>query len=421
MASAKFYLKDKTAEKTSIQMHFHFDGQKVKLGTGLVINSQQWNPKTQRAKTSKLMVDHVSFNGRLSQLEKGAEDIHRKFLLETGMEPLKDELKERLETVLLGKNKPERITLHKFIDDFIEYKAKVVKPATIKVYKTTRKHLETYEKKARRTLDFKDVDLSFYDKFVAFLVDDLAINLNSRSKYISTVSAFMNEAFERGYHENQSFKKFKAPRKPAHNIYLGEQEISKIYELNLGTTQGLDKVRDLFVIGCYTGLRFSDYTKLETGAINAEQGILTIHTRKTEEVVSIPLHYRVKEILAKYSNTLPESISNQKTNSALKKIGELAGLVDKESVVSFEGGKRIITPTERYKLIKTHTARRSFATNAYLAKVPVLAIMKITGHKTEREFMKYIKVSSQENAISLTEHAFFTGEREESRTLKIAN
>ena len=225
MASAKFYLKDKTAEKTSIQMHFHFNGEKVKLGTGLTIRPQLWNPKTQRAKTSKQMVDHVSFNGRISQLAKGAEDIHRKFLLEMKGEPTRTELKEQLEKELLGKHQGERVTLKSFIVDFIEYKQNVVKPATIKVYRTTKKHLEAYEKKAKRTLDFKDIDLSFYDKFVAFLVDELGVNLNSRSKYISTLSGFMNEAYERGHHENEAYRKFKAPRKPAHNIYLTEDEI----------------------------------------------------------------------------------------------------------------------------------------------------------------------------------------------------
>ena len=55
----------------------------------------------------------------------------------------------------------------------------------------------------------------------------------------------------------------------------------------------------------------------------------------------------------------------------------------------------------------TYTARRSFATNAYLAGLPPISIMKITGHKTESSFMKYIKISEKENAIQLKGHEFF--------------
>ena len=69
----------------------------------------------------------------------------------------------------------------------------------------------------------------------------------------------------------------------------------------------------------------------------------------------------------------------------------------------------LVTRTvSKWELVTSHTARRSFATNAFLNDVPALAIMQITGHRTESAFMKYIRMSPKDNAIKLQSHKFFT-------------
>ena len=148
-------------------------------------------------------------------------------------------------------------------------------------------------------------------------------------------------------------------------------------------------------MGCETGLRFSDFSQISEENIQTINGVdlLRMVQQKTEDNVTIPLKTIAKAILKKYDNKLPKAITNQKMNLYLKELCELAEL---DEVITLRRGGGVVTD-KKYNLISTHTARRSFATNAYLARVPSIAIMKITGHRSEKSFLKYIKVDSLES------------------------
>lgn len=219
----------------------------------------------------------------------------------------------------------------------------------------------------------------------------------------------MNEAVERGLTSNLIFrsKRFKTIHENSEGIYLSVEDLSKIAKHDLSNNLRLDRVRDLFLIGCYTGLRFSDLTKLKEENFIQNGTQAKIKTEKTGQIVIIPLNTIVKTLLNKYDGVPPSAISNQKMNAYLKEIGELAE-IDEEVLISLtKGGKNQSTSFKKYELITVHTARRSFATNAFLNDVPSISIMKITGHRTENAFMKYIKISQEENANKLTDHPFF--------------
>lgn len=210
---------------------------------------------------------------------------------------------------------------------------------------------------------------------------------------------------DRGINQKLDFKskRFKVTTEDTESIYLNEAEIQKLNDLSLKDKIKLERVRDLFIVGCYTGLRFSDFTQIK--AENIKDGYFNIRTQKTDEFVSIPIHPMVKAIMMKYENeylnSLPPSISNQKMNEHLKKIGEMAELNDYVITSQTKGTLRVETKSKKYELITTHTARRSFATNLYLSGFPAISIMKITGHKTEKAFLRYIKMKPQENAMKL--------------------
>ena len=163
------------------------------------------------------------------------------------------------------------------------------------------------------------------------------------------------------------------------------------------------------MVGCWTGLRFSDFSRIE--AENIQTNTITIKTQKTGKLVIIPIHWTLKMIMSKYkrktANSLPPSISQQKLNTYIKEVGEKVGLKEMVMISKIKGGKRIDNSFPKYKLITTHTARRSFATNAFKNGIPSIAIMKITGHTTEKAFLKYIKISEKENAEMLLQHDFF--------------
>ena len=124
---------------------------------------------------------------------------------------------------------------------------------------------------------------------------------------------------------------------------------------------------------------------------------------KTVEFVTIPMHSMVKEIITKYNGEVPSSLSNQKMNEYLKDIGEAAELDEKRIIVKTKGGEREEKTFSKFQLITTHTARRSFATNLYNQGFPSIYIMKITGHRTEKAFLKYIKIEQEEAANKLME------------------
>jgi integrase len=155
-------------------------------------------------------------------------------------------------------------------------------------------------------------------------------------------------------------------------------------------------VRDLLIVGCWTGVRFSDISQITPDAI--EDYIIYIKQSKTGGKVAIPVHDYVKAILDKYDGSLPPSISNQRFNEYLKEVVKKAKVKDIVHKAITKGGVTRSKSYSKWELVTTHTGRRSFATNNYLMGVPTLTIMAITGHKTESSFLKYIKVTPTEHA-----------------------
>ena len=312
-------------------------------------------------------------------------------------------LRDKLDSIRHGKK--ERLTLFAFIDSFIDSVSSSKKASTISVYRTTVKHLLAFEKHSRQKLDFESMNLDFYNDFSDYLIREKGFSTNSIGKYIKTIKVFLNEATDRGINQKLDFKskRFKVTTEDTESIYLNESEILKLNDLSLKDKIKLERVRDLFIVGCYTGLRFSDFTQIK--AENIKDGYFNIRTQKTDEFVSIPIHPMVKAIMMKYENeylnSLPPAISNQKMNEHLKKIGEMAEINDDVITSQTKGTLRVETKSKKYELITTHTARRSFATNLYLSGFPAISIMKITGHKTEKAFLRYIKMKPQENAMKL--------------------
>ena len=187
------------------------------------------------------------------------------------------------------------------------------------------------------------------------------------------------------------------------------EELERIRGLNLTQSPSLERVRDLFLIGCYTGLRYSDFIKIQPENITIEGNgqYLEMLTQKTSQRVVIPLKPIVLEILNKYEGSIPKPLSNQKMNQYLKVIGKEAGITNKILVIRTKAGIRSEKLVPKYELIRTHTCRKSFAANAFRSGLSTLSIMKITGHKTETQFFKYVRITEQENASNLINHEFF--------------
>jgi integrase len=295
-----------------------------------------------------------------------------------------------------------------FVEQYIESSKINKKKATITSYKSILKHLREFEKYSGEPLTFDSFGLQFYDGFNSYIIDKKGCGNNLFGKLIRTLKTFLNEAMERGYKVNSTFKskKFKTISEDVESIYLNETEIKNILDLNLSYNPKLEKVRDLFVVGCFTGLRFSDFSEIKPENIRNE--CIYIRTIKTQQNVVIPFHPYVRDIMKKYEgkypNNLPPAVSNQKMNEYLKDIGVLAKLNESIIMTRTKGSIRVETTYKKHELLTTHCARRSFATNLFKQGFPSISIMKITGHRTEKSFMKYIKVKEEEAAFMLKTH-----------------
>ena len=413
----RFVLKSsKGPEESLIYLIIRYDKQKLVYSTGVKIIPELWDKKSRSITEDKellkkypVMDDHLSIvKIELNKHKTALEGLLIMCKVNDHI-PVPEKLKLMLDDKLNKKrSSSSRYTFFTWIDHFIKTTKR--RAITIKGYKTTQNHLIEFQKVYNRRIDFDTIDLDFYDEFVQFF-NDKNSKANTIGKNVKNLKVFLNEAAERGYHNNMIFrhKKFKVQEEDTDQIYLTEEEILKIYNLDLTNKRRLDRVRDIFVAACYTGLRFADLNQINVNNIKEEAtgNLLKVMTRKTGETVVIPLNDIVKIILEKNNGELPRIPTNQKFNESLKDLGELAEINEKIPITSTKGGLPDSESVPKYIKITTHTARRSFSTNAFLADIPVISIMKITGHRTEKSFLKYIRIDNEENAKKLLNHSFF--------------
>ena len=189
---------------------------------------------------------------------------------------------------------------------------------TLKKYRTTLKLLREFAKDNRKYkyLDFDSINLDFYKDLMEYMERKKQYSYNYCGKHIATLKTFLNKATEEEINTKLDYKskRFAVPDEQTEKIYLTESELTKLYNLDLSNNLRLDTVRDLFLIGCYTALRYSDFTNIRPANLltNESGTFINIKTLKTNKTVIIPIHWRVKEILNKYNNELPKQQQTKK-------------------------------------------------------------------------------------------------------------
>jgi integrase len=399
-----------------IQLSFRYGipSKRLKYNIGKGIDIKQWDATKQRAKVTRTTPQLSSLNTDLNKLEHDVLKIFNTYEINEQSLSI-DQFKKELD-IALGKTERQfkDTSFFAFIEDFIKNRKESLTFAkeSIAKYNQVYKHLKNYAKAKRKKVDFENINLDFFDDFTKYLYSKQYAQ-NNCQKIITTIKTILNDATERGFNKNYAFKskKFTISQEDVNNIYLSESELENMYRLDLSNNTRLERVRDLFIIGSYTGLRFSDLSTFNSDNIvkRGDNELLIIKTQKTGKDVAIPLHPFVKEILVKYEGTPPRALTNQKMNDYLKEVAQLAELKETVFKSITKGGKRIEVRHEKWELVTTHTARRSFATNAFKRGIPSISIMRITGHSTEKAFMKYIKIDNEENAIMMYESDFFKG------------
>jgi len=391
-----------------ILLILRYNGNLLRWSTREKARPRYWDKKRNRLKITVNNPADAYINTNLNDYANKAIEIYRRFDGDISKEDFKEQL-----DIATGRKKAETtakgyLPLLEFIDHYIELRknAANAKRGTWKVYAAAAGHIKQYIKERHgEELDYKDIDWNFRQDFEQWLYSAPREHAtNHAAKIVSTLGLFLREAWERGYHTNDIYKRkgWNIKKERFAKQVLSFDELELLNRLDLSDNARLDKVRDLFLIGAFSGLGFSDFTRITPEHIVEEDGaqLIEIARKKTSTPVVIPLLPILREKLEKYDYH-PPKISSQKFNEYIKEVCQLAG-IDKEVIVKrSKGGKRIEERKPKYKMIASHTARRSFATNFFQLGLPAIELMKITGHATERQFMEYINIDKRANARSM--------------------
>lgn len=414
--NVKFKLKEPTSSKsTLILLKTYFDGKRLTYSTGQKIEPKFWNKTKMRTRKAKGYSDN--YTDLDLWLERLETELKKTVLTikNQGHKPTIAEMKEALDIFTNKKTIEKPTNLFGFIESFIkERKANPrYSSGTTKNYVTHFNNFKEFAKSRGGTIDFDDINLDLFNDLLAFYTKK-GHSQNHKHKQIQTLKVFLNEAYERELTTNLNHTKkwYKVKKEQVQNFSLEYEDLIKLYDFDLTDNSRLDKIRDLFLIGCFTGLRFSDFSELKPSNIEMKDDAreyFTIKTVKTKDYLEIPINGYVKAILSKYDMKPPRGISNQKMNQYLKELFKLVGIDRKVTISDYDGQGKMYEANEPIcDIISTHTARRSFATIAYKCGVNTIDIMQITGHKKETTFLKYINITKEDTAKRLAKNSFFS-------------
>ncbi|WP_418510970.1 tyrosine-type recombinase/integrase [Corallibacter sp.] len=420
--TVKYRLKDVSSKaETSIFLDYSFGrNNRIKFATGYKVKPKNWDNSNQRIRAVSTIANREKVNSDL--LNYSSDFIKAVSELDEEDKQNKEVLKSLLAKIIrkeVGEEKKKITTFFEYADDYIankETQSKDIKsvklsPITVRAYKQTVNRLKEFNKRKSYGLDFTNIDLKFYYKFVAYL-EEYGYSVNTIGKHIKNLVTILNSATEDGFNSNLKYKsrEFKPVSEETVSIYLTEKEIDALYNVDLSKTPDWELARDIFLIGYYTGQRVSDYNGITLEQIKTFNGreVFEFVQQKTNKKLYVPIHHRVRTIMNKrYYGNPPRKLNASDINEYIKEAGRKAKIIEPITITKTISGNKEVQFIPKHKLIVSHTARRSFCTNAYLSKMPVIDIMAISGHSTEREFYKYIRITPQERAVKIADSTFF--------------
>lgn len=292
-----------------------------------------------------------------------------------------------------------------FVDEYVSRKY-VSKPSRVG-YKGIADHIMKYCRRYNRPEPYTDsLGVEFMEDFVYYLQSDSGLMLNTIVGMLEKLRALLNKAALYGYPIDNTFREVKLKNEESYSVYLPEDEILKLYFFK-DLERREEIVRDYFVIGCLTGLRFSDFSRIERPHFQDNNSVIRLKTKKTGKVVHIPVDKYVLEIMEKYNWILPKLGCLPAFNGTLQYLCLRAGFTEEIRSERTIGLEVVTTIKQKWQMISSHTARRSFATNMYKAGFAVAEIMGITGHTSEKTFYRYIRFSNESVARTMINHPYF--------------
>ena len=424
----RFNLQYPHRERSLIMVIVRGGGQQIKKSTGISIPTCVWDKTNQRCDENA--EGTVRFKREIKKINKQLDEIESRWsrmsnlwltgsssfsdfdfhsIFENGVKAAKKEVEEE-------EAKANRTPLQYF-QDYIDGMTSIVNRATGRCISTRTqghhvvvlKRIKAFIAEMRLSDSFDLFDSTFERRFTAW-ANNKGYAKNTIIATFSILKVWLKNAKEEGLSVGEDYRKLPSKGSDVENIALTTDEIEAIFKLDIpnlikenkiDAKSAIEATRDLFIIGCWTGLRRADLNRINEAVFNLEANTLTIQTQKTAKRVTIPLHPMVRQLYNKYKGTFPRLIDKSKANAQLKELGRLAGLTEMTLRTTVKGGKEITERLMKYQRIGFHTGRRSFATNLYRMGAPSISIMQMTGHTTESNFLKYINVGKEEHAAMI--------------------
>jgi hypothetical protein len=344
--------KDGTA--VIFRQYCHNSEQRILLNTDVVIPPQYWNKRLERiTETLPVKFKNVDkLQTTLTQKLRKAEDMVGYALKQKNTCPMKF-LKENFTLddkwgfeQMMGEQ--NSLDVYFNIDDYVSSKGTTVKQCTINFINAMKAHLMSFETFRKEPITFDSFDVHFYEDFVKFLTYDIVqlrrkdiikgLKVNSVGKTIKHLKSFLKDRMRKKIIPFMDLGAYKVMKEEVDDVYLNWQELSLIYHLDLPINSNLEKYRDLFVLGCLTGFRFSDYSDIKPEEVRG--GMLYVNQTKTLSTVVVPLRKDAKDILIeKYNMQMPQ-VSNVNFNYYIKEVVKLAG-IDEQIKITHKRGNKI--------------------------------------------------------------------------------
>lgn len=396
-------------ENVPIRMRVIYDGKRIEFTTGHRIDVSKWDVEKQRVKngcTNKLKISASDINSDLKHYEMEMQTVFKEFEIQN-IKPTIEQIKKaynlRIKSKIENNIENEKINFWNVFDKFIDENRKLNNWAnsTFKKFGTVRNHIKEFS----NNIDFECFNKVGLNEYLTFLREEKQLRNSTIIKQLKLLKWFLRWAYENGFYGNNDFSSFKPQLKETEKkvIFLNEDELKQLRSCVIPENkQYLERVRDVFIFCCYTGLRFSDVYNLKKEDVKPTY--IEVTTVKTSDNLIIELNDTSKQILNKYKNVnfkgnkaLPV-ISNQNMNDYLKELCQLAGINESIKITYYIGNNRIDKTFPKYALIGTHTGRKTFICNALSKGIPVNVVMKWTGHKDYKSMKPYIDISNKAKA-----------------------
>lgn len=396
-----FWLKKSKASEgsTLIMVNFSYNGQRLKMSTGLTIKASCWDDKKELPKVS--FADYSLFKAKLSEIEEKILSAYKDSIYK-GIIPEPDTIKRLVQNKENLVHESSIKNLHAVFSDFLIEKRLEVKELTVKKYVTLQKVLlREYEDTYKCSLCFDSMDTFFEKRFKYFLTSVKGQTNNTVSKYMDCLKVFLKWAYKKGLHNHQHYSDFSSKRFKTKVVWLTLNEFRKILHMNLEDNPKLERVRDWFCFQCLTGQRFSDIENLKwQNIVTNSDGRLEWHLYQIKgnkpEVVEITLVAPAVALLEKMkrkenSEKVFPPITNQKFNEYIKDVCKLAGINDFINYVTYSGKKAVDLSGPKYSFISSHTARKTFVTiSHFYGNMSKESIRAVTGHANDKMLNFYI-------------------------------